>query len=83
LADAPGDLDRDRTFSDPGRDACAIAAKLNAAINESVAHPEMRGQLERLGATPATGTPQEFAAFFAAEMRKWEAVVKTAHVTLD
>jgi tripartite-type tricarboxylate transporter receptor subunit TctC len=61
----------------------AIVAKLNAAINESVAHPEMRGQLERLGATPATGTPQEFAAFFAAEMRKWEAVVKTAHVTLD
>jgi tripartite-type tricarboxylate transporter receptor subunit TctC len=61
----------------------AIVAKLNAAINEAVAHPEMRGQLERLGATPATGTPEEFAAFFAAERSKWEAVVKTAHVTLD
>jgi hypothetical protein len=34
-------------------------------------------------ATPATGSPEEFAAFFAAETRKWEAVVKTAHVTPD
>jgi tripartite-type tricarboxylate transporter receptor subunit TctC len=61
----------------------AIVAKLNAAINESVAQPEIRGQLERLGAMPATGTPEEFAAFFAAERSKWEAVVKTAGVSLD
>jgi tripartite-type tricarboxylate transporter receptor subunit TctC len=61
----------------------AIVAKLNAAINESIAQPEMRSQLERLGATPATGTPEEFAAFFAAERSKWETVVKTAGVSLD
>jgi tripartite-type tricarboxylate transporter receptor subunit TctC len=67
----------------PAGTPTAIVAKLNAAINEAVAQPEMRTQLERLGATPATGTPEEFAAFFAAETRKWEAVVKTAHVTLD
>jgi tripartite-type tricarboxylate transporter receptor subunit TctC len=61
----------------------AIVAKLNAAINESIAQPEMRSQLERLGATPATGTPEEFAAFFAAENRKWVAVVKSVGVSLD
>ena len=42
------------------------------------AHPTAR-----LGATPATGTPEEFAAFFATETRKWETVVKTAGVSLD
>jgi tripartite-type tricarboxylate transporter receptor subunit TctC len=61
----------------------AIVAKLNAAINDSIAQPEIRGQLERLGATPSTGTPEEFAAFFAAENRKWIAVVKTVGVSLD
>jgi tripartite-type tricarboxylate transporter receptor subunit TctC len=67
----------------PAGTPAAIVAKLNAAINESVAQPEMRGQLDRLGATPSTGTPGEFAAFFVAETRKWEAVVKTAGVSLD
>jgi tripartite-type tricarboxylate transporter receptor subunit TctC len=61
----------------------AIVAKLNAAINESIAQPEMKSQLERLGATPATGTPEEFAAFFAAENRKWVAIVKSVGVSLD
>ncbi len=67
----------------PAGTPAAIVAKLNAAINESIAQPEMRSQLERLGATPATGTPEEFAAFFAAENRKWVAVVKSAGVSLD
>jgi tripartite-type tricarboxylate transporter receptor subunit TctC len=67
----------------PAGTPAAIVAKLNAAINEAVAQPEMRTRLARLGATPATGTPEEFAAFFAAENRKWEAVVKTAGVSFD
>jgi tripartite-type tricarboxylate transporter receptor subunit TctC len=61
----------------------AIVAELNAAITESIAQPEIKSQLERLGATPATGTPEEFAAFFAAENRKWVAVVKSVGVSLD
>jgi tripartite-type tricarboxylate transporter receptor subunit TctC len=61
----------------------AVVAKLNAAVNASVEAPEMRTHLARLGATAATGTPQEFAAFFAAETRKWEAVVKSARVSVD
>jgi tripartite-type tricarboxylate transporter receptor subunit TctC len=43
----------------------------------------MRAHLARLGATPATGTPQEFAAFFAAETRKWAVVVKSAGIGID
>jgi len=61
----------------------AVVARLNAAVNESVDSAELRAQLARLGATPATGTPQEFAAFFAAETRKWVAVVKSAGISID
>jgi hypothetical protein len=52
-------------------------------VNESVDSAEMRAHLARLGATAATGTPHEFAVFFAAETRKWEAVVRSAGVTID
>jgi tripartite-type tricarboxylate transporter receptor subunit TctC len=67
----------------PAGTPAAVIAKLNAAVNASVEAPEMRTHLARLGATAATGTPQEFAAFFAAETRKWEAVVKAARVSVD
>jgi tripartite-type tricarboxylate transporter receptor subunit TctC len=67
----------------PAGTPAAVVAKLNAAVNASVEAPEMRTHLARLGATAATGTPQEFAAFFTAEMRKWEAVVKSAGVSVD
>jgi len=67
----------------PAGTPAAIVAKLNAAINESVESPEVRGHFARLGATPSTGTPAEFAAFFAAEMHKWESVVKTTGIAAD
>jgi putative tricarboxylic transport membrane protein len=67
----------------PAGTPAAVVARLNAAVNESVDSPEMRTHLARLGATPATGTPQEFAVFFAAETRKWETVVKSAGVSID
>jgi tripartite-type tricarboxylate transporter receptor subunit TctC len=67
----------------PAGTPAAVVARLNTAVNESVNSAEMRAHLARLGATPATGTPQEFAAFFAAETRKWETVVKSAGVSID
>ena len=61
----------------------AVVARLNAAVNASLDAPETRAHLARLGATPATGTPQEFAVFFAAETRKWAAIVKSAGISVD
>jgi tripartite-type tricarboxylate transporter receptor subunit TctC len=92
---APGAADHDRERRRRLRDlelpGCgapagtppAVVARLNAAVNASMDAPEMRAHLARLGATPATGTPQEFAVFFAAETRKWAAVVKSAGITID
>jgi tripartite-type tricarboxylate transporter receptor subunit TctC len=58
----------------------AIVARLNAAINQSVANPDIQARFARLGIQPSTGSPQEFAAFFAAENRKWAAIVADAHI---
>jgi tripartite-type tricarboxylate transporter receptor subunit TctC len=58
----------------------AIVARLNAAINQSVANPDIQARFAQLGIQPSTGSPQEFAAFFAAENRKWAAIVADAHI---
>ena len=58
----------------------AIVTRLNAAINASVAAADMQARFAELGMAPSSGTPQEFAAFFAAETRKWAGIVAAAHI---
>jgi len=59
----------------------AVVARLNAVINESVALAELQARFLQLGIQPSTGTPQEFAAFFAAESHKWAAVVAQTNIS--
>jgi tripartite-type tricarboxylate transporter receptor subunit TctC len=58
----------------------AIVARLNAAINDSVASADLQARFAQLGIQPNTGSPQEFAAFFASENRKWAAIVADARI---
>jgi tripartite-type tricarboxylate transporter receptor subunit TctC len=60
----------------------AIVDKLNGAINQVLAKPEVHVAFERLGAEIRAGTPAEFAAFLANEKRKWDEVVQQAGVTM-
>jgi tripartite-type tricarboxylate transporter receptor subunit TctC len=64
----------------PAGTSPAIVARLNAAINETVASAELQVRFAQLGLQPSTGTPEEFAAFFAAENRKWAAIVADARI---
>jgi tripartite-type tricarboxylate transporter receptor subunit TctC len=61
----------------------AIVGKLNGAINEVVAEPQVRAALERLGAEVRPGSPAEFAAFLAKEKNKWDEVVRRSGVKLE
>jgi tripartite-type tricarboxylate transporter receptor subunit TctC len=61
----------------------AIVQKLNAAINEGMQTPDMHNRLLALGAVTAANTPAEFAAFMAAEHRKWSELAASAHVKVD
>ncbi len=58
----------------------AIVARLNAAIDDSVASADLQARFAQLGIQPNTGSPQEFAAFLASENRKWAAIVADARI---
>ena len=57
--------------------------RLNAAVNQALAAPEVRAALKKLGSDPKSGTSQEFAAFIAAEVQRWGKVVRDANIKVD
>ena len=61
----------------------AIVEMLNAAINTGMRSPEIRAGVIKIGVELSPGTPQDFAAFIAAERRRWAAVAAATGVSLD
>ena len=57
-----------------------IVEKLNAAINAALQSPEMIASMKQLGFESRIGSPQDFAAFVAAEIPRWTAVMKASGV---
>lgn len=60
-----------------------VIDKLANAISQAVADPDIRRQLLILGVTPATETPKEFPALYAALVEQWRSVVREAGITTD
>jgi tripartite-type tricarboxylate transporter receptor subunit TctC len=60
-----------------------LVARVNAAANEAVSDPEVRDKLSRLGITPATGTPAEFAAMVAQDAAKWKKIIIERKIISD
>ena len=60
-----------------------IVIKLNRESARILETPEMRDYLQREGAEPAGGTPEEFSAHFRAEMVKWAKVIREAGIKSD
>jgi tripartite-type tricarboxylate transporter receptor subunit TctC len=58
----------------------ALVARLNREINAILNVPETREQLSLQGADPRTGTPEEFAAAMANDLKKWQKVVAAAGI---
>jgi tripartite-type tricarboxylate transporter receptor subunit TctC len=67
----------------PAGTPAAIVQRLNAAINESMTAPDAAAAFARLGAEIRPAPPQDFAAFLAAETRKWADVVKAANIKVE
>jgi tripartite-type tricarboxylate transporter receptor subunit TctC len=65
----------------PAKTPKEIVDKLNAEIRQAVSSDDVRERLKAQGAEPATDTPEEFAAYLAAETAKWSEVAKSAHIT--
>jgi tripartite-type tricarboxylate transporter receptor subunit TctC len=67
----------------PAGTPAAIVAKLNDAINAGLRAPESKATLAKFSAIADTGTPDDFAAFLAAALPRWAALVKLADAKVE
>ena len=57
-----------------------VIERLNTEIGKALRHPELRSRYQSDGAEPVGSSPQEFGAFFKAEIAKWTRVVQKAGI---
>jgi tripartite-type tricarboxylate transporter receptor subunit TctC len=60
-----------------------VIAILNRKVNEALRDPDINKRLTELGVGPGGGSPDDFAAFIAAETEKWRKVVNFAGTTAN
>ena len=60
-----------------------VIMKLNQDIGRVLGTGDMRTRLEAEGAEPGGGSPEQFGAFFRAEIEKWAKVIATAGIKLE
>jgi tripartite-type tricarboxylate transporter receptor subunit TctC len=59
-----------------------ITDKLNHAVNEAIASPEVKQRFEQLNIDTKATTPDEFRAFVKEQMERWSKLVKDANIKL-
>jgi tripartite-type tricarboxylate transporter receptor subunit TctC len=57
-----------------------IVQRLNTELNTALASPEVKDRFHKLAAESRPGSPEEFRAFIAKEIPKWQAMAKLADV---
>ena len=67
----------------PAGTPASIVAKLNAALNEGLASAEIQKTIANLGSEAKPNSPAEFAAYIAAQNKKWIDVGKAAGVQVN
>ena len=60
-----------------------IIDKLNKEINASIAEPEMKVRIDKLGASPTAGSPADFDKFITDETEKWGKVIREAGIKTE
>ena len=67
----------------PPKTPPAIAARINADVNEALRQSDIIARLAQLSAEPIGGTPQATAAYMREEVERWHKVIKAANVKLE
>ena len=67
----------------PSGTPTSVIRKLSETINAILQSPELQPTLDKLNARPKIGTPQDFAAFIAAERQKWTEIVTRAGIKVQ
>jgi tripartite-type tricarboxylate transporter receptor subunit TctC len=60
-----------------------IVNKLAAAMKQAVADPGYRETMEKIGVTPTSSTPEEFARLLARHNERWLAVIKRNNISAE
>jgi tripartite-type tricarboxylate transporter receptor subunit TctC len=60
-----------------------IVAKLNKAVNDGLANPQLRDKIVELGGTPEPKSVKEFADYIPAQYKRWGEVIRITGVKLD
>ncbi len=60
-----------------------VLAALNAALQKTLASPELKERLASQGTQLYTGTPDEYHRFIGGEKTKWAEIVKRANIKMD
>ena len=60
-----------------------LALKVNQAVNAALADTDVKERFARLGAEPAGGTPQAFAAMVKADHTKWKNIILERKISVD
>ncbi len=60
-----------------------IVARVNQAVNQTVADPEVRDKLARLGIEATGGSPAAFQALLKTEYDKWRRIIDERKITTD
>ena len=67
----------------PAKTPKVIVDRISAEVVRILNQPDMKERLLTLGADPVASTPQEFAAFIAAEHAKWARVIREANIRVE
>ena len=60
-----------------------VTAKINQAVNAALADSDVKERFARLGAEPAGGTPQAFAAMVKADNSKWKKIIADRKISVE
>lgn len=67
----------------PAKTPPAVVNRLSEAMRKALAKPEVKAQLEKLGAVVVGDTPTEFAAYLKRDYNRWKDVIQAAGVKLE
>lgn len=70
-------------FMAPAGTPREIIARFNAEVTKVLKLQDIRDRYRDLGIEPVSGTPEQFGAYIASEIRRWGAVIKSADVKIE
>ena len=83
VGDAQLQISSWNAFFAPAGTPPEVLAALSAALQKTLASPELKERLAAQGTQLYTGTPQEYQHFIAGEKTKWTEIVKRANIKMD